>query len=642
MTYDTLKAKTTSRKITLAEFAIGMIFVNWTNDGPGIWKGGIFYRADITYGFKLGGFLLSPFKQSGTGVVTNTDYTKYSDIGSVQEDGVELIEYASYALMYANAASWYFDANNQMLYVHTTNSDWIHEHTMTVGVAFKMTNDSAANDLGNGHYEERLVEVPTISKKKDSHVLGLIQHSGGSFVVNNRDGEYDQISGMDFFGQPVVFKYGFQGNTYAEFKEVGRESIEGADFDWDKISFALRDDREKLRRKIPLDTFTTAVYQYLHNDDAGKVIPIFYGAICGARVVCVNRAQSGTPSWVFKVSDTSDHANGIQAIDTVYVAGVVVVPSATDLSAGTFTLNTGDWDKIKIVTFDGQGLKNAAGTYLQNPLDIIVDILSVYRSIAYNVTNYETTEWENATTHDLANNIGIWLDGTVEIIDIIEKICNSIGGNFIKRDNGKYTFRFTDIQAAVQYPITINEYMEALNVGFGGTDLVTTVRIGWKANQEETKSRWTVKDDRRLTIFSRYSKDNDLEKETYLTADDDAEELATYLYDLYDEAEPVIEITTKSQYMDSEIMDVVEVDLKRVSGSQMMKNFVGEIVGITKNLLENKVKMTIRKLRDAGVSVPILIRANDTMGVRENIDMPRRPEKYETITASETLTVEVV
>jgi hypothetical protein len=60
-----------------------------------------------------------------------------------------------------------------------------------------------------------------------------------------------------------------------------------------------------------------------------------------------------------------------------------------------------------------------------------------------------------------------------------------------------------------------------------------------------------------------------------------------------------MEITTKSQYMDSEIMDVVQVNVQRVSGAQMIKDFVGEIVGITKNLMENKVSMKIRRLRDA-------------------------------------------
>jgi hypothetical protein len=599
VSWATEAAKTTSRKIALAEFAIGIIYVNWTNDGPGIWKGGIFYRADITYGFKLGGFLLSPFKQSGTDTVTNTDYTKYSDIGSVQEDGIELIEYASYATMYADAGTWYFDTDAQMLYVHMTNNDWIHEHMMTVGVNYKVTNDSAANDLGNGYYEERLVGVPTISKNKDSHIYGLIQHSGGSFVVNNRDGELDQIAGMDFYGQPVVFKYGFLGNTYAEFKEVGRESIEGADFDWDTISFALRDDREKLRRKIPTLAFNIEEFPYLHDDDIGKSRPIFYGEIRNAPVICQNKEESGTPSWVFKVCAVANHPNGIQAIDNVYVDGIAVTPTAINLIYGTFTLANGDWDRVKVVTFDGKGLKNAAGTYLVNPLDIIVDVLSVYLLITYNATNYDTTEWAASRVHALSNDIGIWLDRPIAIIDIIEKICSSVGGNFIKLDNGKYTFRYTDMQAAVQYSITINEYMEALKIGFGGTDLVTTVRVGWKANQKENAYRWNVQNNRRLSIFSRYSKDHDLEKETYLTTDANAEELATYLYDLYDEAEPVMEITTKSQYMDSEIMDVVQVNVQRVSGAQMIKDFVGEIVGITKNLMENKVSMKIRRLRDA-------------------------------------------
>jgi hypothetical protein len=599
VTFATMKAKTSSRKIVLVEESIGNIYSKWVNEGPGIWKGKIFYRKNTAYGFKEAGFLFSPFKQSGSGELTNEDYTQASDVGSVQEDGIELTEYDTYSDMYVTAGSWFFDRKNQLLYVHMTNDDWIHEHLIVVGIEVKITNDSVANDLGNGNYEERLIGVPTISKTKDSQTYGLIQHAGGMIEIADQDGKFDQILGMDYFGQPLIMKFGFEGIPYEEFITLTRGYIESAEFDWETIRFNLRDDRQKLSRKIPLNVFDQVTYPYLDDDNIGKPIPIFYGQVRNAPVICTNKNQGGSPAWVFKACDVSDHPNGIEEITTVYVDGIVVSPSATDLSAGTFTLANGDWDGQKQVTFDGKGLHDASDNYLTNPLDILTNLLSVYLLINYDTTNYDTTAWAAAKAHDLAASCGFFLDQPEEIISIIAGLCRSTSGCFVKLDGGKYTFRYTDIEASSSGTIRLNEFMEPTTIETDSDSLVTVIRIGYAKNYAANEYRYAVLDDRRSAIFSRYSKDNDIELETYLVNEADAIALGEHLYDLYDDSEPIVDAMTKSQYIDIEIMDVYRVEMLRASEKRIIPDFIGEVVKIDKNPLEATVSMRLRRLRDA-------------------------------------------
>lgn len=595
MAYEDYRTKTTSRKIVLVEMDIGKSYSKWVNEGPGIWKTTLYFAKQMTYGFKDDGFCFSPFQSAGTDIVRNDDFSSMVDVGSVQEDGSGLTEYSTYADMYSNVGSWYFDAANQILYVHMTNDDWIYEHNMSIGVTFKLTNDSAASDLGNGYYEERLVGVPSISKTKDSHIYGLIQHSGGSFEALNLDGKLDHLNAMDYYGEQLLVKHGFQGLAYADFLTLTRTFIENAEFDWNTITFNLRDDRQRFSRKIPLNTFDQDTYSNLNDDDVGKAIPVFWGEIHNAEVICVNSEEGGTPSWTFKVCDVSDHSNGIQAIDHVYVDGSEVTPASTSLTNGTFTLNNGDWDGNKKVTFDGKGLKDSGGTYIEK-LNIIEDLLSTYLAITYDSTNYDQTEWEAAEADDLVNDIGIWIDDPTEIIEIIEGICNSYAGNFIRKDNGKYTFRITDKTAASSRTLELQEYMESIRLSTD--EPVTVVRIGYHKNIAENEYRWNVQDGLRSIIYAKYSKDKDIKIETYLVNDADAEELALHLYDLYDEAEPIVEIVTKAENIDLEIMDVITVPLSRVSGQQMRSDIVAELIGLNKEPLSGKVNITGRRLRD--------------------------------------------
>jgi len=599
MTWATEAAKTTSRKIVLAEIDIGREYTRWVNEGPGIWKATLYWTGiNVAYGFKEA-FLIGPFQESGDKDMINSGWTAGVTVGSVQEDGVELTARATYALMYANAGSFYWDEENQIIYVRMINDDYIHEHNMVLGITLKLTNDSLADDLGQGYYAERLVSVPEVSKTKDNHVYGLIQHAGGSFEIDNADGALDWIAGADYYGQQSVLKHGFEGLAYADYQQVLKNYIENAEFDWKKIKFNLRDDRQRLSRKVPLNTFDDVTYPHLNPDDIGKPIPIFYGEVKNAPVICVNKDEGGGPRWTFKVCDVADHPNGIEAITAAYVDGVSKIPTP-NLANGTFTLVTGDYTGTETVTFDGKGLHDGGDTYIEKALDVIEDLLSVYLLITYDATNYDTVAWAAAEANAMNNNVGLWIDEPTEIIELIEMLCTSTKGNFIRKDSdGKYTFRFTDIEAASTATIIKEDYQESPRIYPDGDSMLSVVRVGYNKNIDKDSFSWDKQDSERTRIFSKYTKDRDLELETALISSADAEELAEALYELFDDAEPIVELVLWSKYLSLEIMDVITVPVQRIDGREMIPTIIGEVIHLNKNPVTGLVKVQARRLRDA-------------------------------------------
>jgi len=244
-------------------------------------------------------------------------------------------------------------------------------------------------------------------------------------------------------------------------------------------------------------------------------------------------------------------------------------------------------------------------------LDVIEDLLSVYLLITYDATNYDTTAWAAAEANAMNNNVGQWIDSPTEIIELIEMLCTSTKGNFIRKDSdGKYTFRFTDIEAASTATIIKGDYQDTPRIHPDGDSMLSVVRVGYNKDIDGDSFSWNKQDSERTRIFSKYTKDRDLELETALLSNADAQELAVALYELFDDAEPIVELVLWSKYLSLEIMDVITVPVQRVDGrdmihSVMLRIWTGILSLILTLLSQNKREHTA--LRRDSVSYMISI-----------------------------------
>ena len=596
MGYLSFLEKTTSNKIVLVELDLGKNQTKWVNYSAGVWTAKWTPSRTI---INIGDGNIGDYP-IGMG-----EYKNYLSIGSVFGGATEYTEKSSIADVVSNQESWYYDNTDMRLYIHCTDNDEPQLHSITVGITMGLANKAIYfNDL---YYEPRLTSIPTIEKSKDPLYFGVIRFDSGSISFINNDGYFDDITSNYLFGQPARILFGGDDLDYSEYQKVFSGYIEDVDLGYETVTFRLVDERKKLSLKLPVNQFNKTDYPYLDDDDVGKAIPIAYGEVYHCPVICTNKAQSGTPDWTFKVCDTSDHSNGIQSIDKIYVDGVEKTIKSSSLANGTVTIDNADWDGKSKVTVDFKGLKNSSGTYITNPLDIIVDILDTYLGIEYNDDNYNTTEWAEAKAHDLANDIGIFIDEEMAITEIIEKIGNSVFGNFIVQNNGKYTFRILDTSQDPEMTIHIEQMLEPPQISWDGTQFLTSCKVGYKKNYSEDSYRWYTNDTDKDKIYAKYKKYISKEFETYLVNEADAQELSEAIMEYYQDVKPIYTVTTSIQAIGSEIESIESFEINRV-GKSWLDYVKVEIIGVVKDFLNNTVQLIGRHI--AGLTVFFFFRVS--------------------------------
>jgi len=596
VSFATDKEKSVSEKTVLVEIDLGKEHDNWVNYRNGVWTWTFHtYKANHTHaGYGYGNYLYGPYGYSGT--QTSGVPSQPPLIGSVYASGTEYTEQSTLVNCVETEESYYYDVTAFKLYVHTTDNNDIALYLMIVGFTHGVSNRT--KNFNSIYYEPRLTGVPVLKKTKDPLYFGVIKYDGGTLTLSNADGHYDHLKDNYTLGQPVTIKYGFD-NTYANYETLFKGYVENLELTYNECLIEIMDTRKKLSRVLPTNFFDQNTYPYLSEDDVGKPIPIFYGQVKNAPVICVNPNEGGSPAWIFKVCDVANHSNGIEAITAAYVDGVSQAPTP-NLTAGTFTIGNNKYTGTETVTFDGKGLHDGGDTYIEKALDVIEDLLSVYLLITYDATNYDTTAWAAAEANALNNNVGLWIDSPTEIIELIEMLCTSTKGNFIRKDSdGKYTFRFTDIEASSTATIIKEDYQDTPRIYPDGDSMLSVVRIGYNKNIDKDSFSWDKQDSERTRIFSKYTKDRDLELETALISSADAEELAEALYELFDDAEPIVELVLWSKYLSLEIMDVITVPVQRIDGREMIPTIIGEVIHLNKNPLTGLVTVQARRLRDA-------------------------------------------
>lgn len=596
MGYADFIKKTTSDKILLIEMDLGRNQQLWYNDRAWVWA----CRWRISEFIKNIGDGNIGDENIGAGMLK--DFIK---IGSCFGDGEVYVEQVDYANVITTEKSWWYDSDNFIFYIHCVDNDEPQIHYPIIGMIMGISNKGGYYD--GLFYEPRLKEVMTIDKSKDSLYYGIIRYDGGEMSFRNNDGFFDNILNSIIAGQPIRGKFGGNDLAYADFEDVFTCYIDNASLDVDEFNVSVVDNRKKLSLKLPINKFGLEEFPYLDPDDVGKDIPLGYGEIYHAPVICINKMQTGTPDRIFKICDTSKH-DGIEDVVAFYKKvddGYTAVVFTEQLTDGTVTITDAAWkadggEKKKYVC-DYKGVKTGA-TYLQNPLDIIKDILAIFLSIVYNATNYNTAEWVISTAHEMSNNIGLFLEKQKRIDDIIEEISNGLG-NFIVQDDSKYTFRIFDENRAITGTIDKEEMLQSgglPQINWDGVEFLSSANIGYKRDWSKNTYRWYLKDNLRNRIYSEYKRYSDEDFETLLTNEADAIKRAEHMMNLYQIIPPIYDVTTKTQYIQAEIMDMMNFQVNRISDTAAEDKYVKvEIVNLSKNLLDDLMSLSGRYIEDA-------------------------------------------
>jgi len=562
-----------TKKITLVELDIGQRQTVWFN-----YSAFAFYvDFDAVYDRIDAAFL--------SGVVAQSIVS----VGSVSSDAAHLASKSSIAAVESTELSFYWDASTRRVYIHLQSGDEPSLHRIVLGVVYGVANHAGV--YGRTYYEGRLKSAPAISKHRDPLFFGRISFDGGSISIDNTDGFFDRIGeDNDVFGNSVRILQGFEGFDYADFIRMGQGLIETIRVGRDALEVQMVDERKKLSRRAPSRVFDVATYPNIKPGNIGKPIPIAYGVILNAPVLCTNEAETPAPAnYSFKLADCTDHE--IHAITEVRVNGAAKATASTDLATGTFTLAAANYSPGDKVTCDFTGYEDDSGDAIKNAADVILDLLETQLAMDYDAASFDQAEWAIATA--LAPDIGILIDDPTEVYDILEDICASSLLVFFQHDDGRYTLRKYTPNRAVVQTFTEDELLEVPTVEYDPSEVLSSTMVGYARDWDEDQHRYLHDTSQEATVFEAYKVYRENTFDTLLTASAAAQDFSDDILLLSGGVMRKFTAKFKLQPLEREIMDFVDIPIARQGGG-FLGTAKAEILGITKDLLAAEISLECR------------------------------------------------
>lgn len=565
----------------------------WIPHEAGIWKIALTdLRDGIDFNFQNGWFCYGSFENSGTDSTLGINPI-IKIIQSLDIAGEQYTQVTTVSNLRSTNKSFLYDGGTTILYVHF---DGFTPPDVNGVIKIGVTNGFSTRDLylSDIFYQGKVASLPKLRIEKDPLFWKLLRFTEDRVSFFNEDGYFDAFAKGGIYGQPARVKFGGAALDFADFLQLFAGYIETFSIDESRFEISIADNRKRLTRSVPINVWDATTYPNIKPSNIGKPIPIAYGRIKNAPVVCTNEAETGTPAtYSFKICDTTDHA--IDAITTVYVNAVEVTPDSTNLATATFVLLTADYDPGDDVTCDFTGYEDGGGDPIENGLDVIVDLLAVFEDVTYSTDTFDTTEWaaEQATAYD----INIFIDRRTELLKVIEEISASLFGSLVVTNDNKYTFKVPDHDAASVMTIAQDEIFEQA-IEYQTDKFLTSVVVKYAEDYAEDEFTDYPDTSREAAIYAVYARYRDEEFETKLTDEADAIALASRLMDVAEEIPTVFRITTSMRASTLEIVDNIVAQIDRIVATWYGQQKC-EVIGIEYDLDSFKITLDLWRIEDA-------------------------------------------
>lgn len=470
--------------------------------------------------------------------------------------------------------SFYFDAVNQILYIHVTHTENPFVQTVETGLLFGYCSDKVRY-FGNQEYKPILLSIPTISQSADPLQYDIMAFSGGSVVLSN-DGEFDTFEKL--YGNTIRLKIGKDGDDCTDLITIFSGYIKDYTTTTKDITIDIGDNREKLQLEYPTQVFDNLTG--LAENSNGKIIPDGYGSVIQvpAYPIAIN---SGTVTFQWGSSVTS--------ITQVYVEQddkLTSVAHGSFSTSGTFTLTDAN------AYVDGDNTKGLRKVYvtgvmrnLTNPADIIVDLNARLANILYNSTNYNMTEWE--TEKALLADVSLYMDKSKSLYDWISLLQSGSTWGFRYEDSGKRTIRRDDpdrTQVTFDDGTTIITPVEIRNSDIPinqNAELYATSCIVKYGYNHRTQSYSQVENtDFKDTVLQEHRIEKIITLESLLTSKTDAEEKALRIMQDQSKVRPIITLELEvSKYTTPRIYDIIQAEVSLLTRESRIPSVWSYVLG---------------------------------------------------------------
>jgi len=579
MTYTQWKELVESEKIVLFEIDTAESIPFWYCAEAGIWAYKVNNGKSTTTTFESGSFCYGSFQGTETGNVGDNFITK--QINSFIVDGTTYTEVTTLANLRSTNKSFYY--SGEILYVHF---DGFATPFLFTSIQAGVTTGYSNKDiyLNNNFYQGKILSLPAITITWDDWYFSQRKYSGGNVQLINQDGYFDSFIDQTLFGQECRIKLGGTEIDYTEYKTLYTGYVKSFVTSNDVFSIMVGDIKDRIGRTLPISYYDTTTYPDINDDNANKPIPIAYGYIRNAPVICTNEDEAGGPAnYDFKLCDTTYHSV-VDSAPTVYVNGTSKAIANWDAATATFNISNANYSPGDDVTADFQGYddsagKDGSGSLIEDGLDIIADIMENYCSYTYNSDNFDTTEWESYTSYDNQ----IFVNSNTKISEIIDVISRGELGVLVMEGPGTWTFKKIDDGAAKSIEIWKDEIFLPIKREDNGDVYLTSATVKYNKDYYDGEYQEYTDNTDESTIFAEYGVYKNKEFETYLDDFADVQALAGDIMDEYGEIKPIFSIKTTLKASELELFDTAVVHFDRIN-TVWLGTIKCRVIAITYNL----------------------------------------------------------
>lgn len=586
-----------ANKILLFQLASRATQTEWIPDSGGIWF--IPFRHEYT---GIDADLLAELTEKG-----------YINIISVSYSGQDLTQVDTWtdtvdgrATALSSDASFIWDNTDKNLYIRLADYDDPRVHDIFIGVAQHISSQSFDDTVNRILYREDLKNLPDLSEQKDPLYFQKISFDEFSVTLNNAGNVYDFLIDNKVFGQVGQYFWGDEGAEFSSFTQIKEAKVSTYQFRTNgrnrEVILRLIDSRAHLSRSVPVNTLNQTDYPDLKNEFVGKPKPLVYGQVTD--LLCIPLDDNAVQAnYTFLIADTEFH-NIKSTGYTIYMDGTDKTGQETfNAAAGTFTLPAAHYTVGADVTFTGGGFVSSGVTVIENPLDIIVDLLANYLNIAYTSNSFNTTEWE--ITEALLDNYAIAIQEEKSVIGIIEMICSETGVGFLLERDGKYTARYYDPDDNPVLTVHENQWINTPIVIGKEEEVLTSATVKYNQSLNKESYQSYTDDTQENDVYAKFGIYRGKVFYTGYSTATGAQNFAESIMDRSNDIGLTISGILSDKYIDlSEVKvgKIAQIEVNRQTSKNTWSEWLGkmncEILGVFPDLANRTCEILFRKSED--------------------------------------------
>lgn len=491
--------------------------------------------------------------------------------GVVYNNTINYTRKDSIAECVADEKSYYWDDDNQELYIHLDHNVTMTEDNFAVGIAIGLSTDGVRYVSGK-EFLPFVTSFPAISNEVDKFNYSKTNYASGSIVVNNRSGFFNQFKESPIYGNLVEIKTGEDDDEYDDLTLRQSFYVNDYDFGSQELTIDVQDTRSSLTKLIPDKFFNDTDYPDIETKNIGKLVPFAFGP---SSPISPTHYFDDVPGFCINGTAISSTVDPI----FVFVEGfntVINVQYLEDDIWKTSTLFTIDYSKFELTIPEAKKVSGTDYGYTkvkcsliglsliseQKTSDVIRDINYWFLDIEYDSSNYNISEWESAKNYMHAN--GIYLDKQQTIDQVITSLQSTdIAGFKYDTVNGKRTLLLDnpnkDESFVVPYIDVFN--LNSLIADSNKDDMYNRIVILYDESIINDTYKREENNDYYDASFAKYNITKEYEIKTKIQSTLVAEKASLLAEDL-SEIRLVYELVLVGEkYLDLQIFDILEVEL---------------------------------------------------------------------------------